>query len=76
MNRLYTYKDEFGSMIEVALMLVMLVIVDKEEEGIVMESREDQGGGSLVHKMYHLHGDGNRGADRLNALKDEGTPPV
>ena len=43
MNRLYTYKDEFGSMIEVALMLVMLVIVDKEEEGIVMESREDQG---------------------------------
>ena len=46
MNRLYTYKDEFGSMIEVALMLVMLVIVDKEEEGIVMESREDQGGGA------------------------------
>ena len=77
MNRLYTYKDEFGSMIEVALMLVMLVIVDKEEEGIVMESREDQGGGSLVHKMYHLHGDANRGADhtieRLNAVKDKET---
>ena len=32
--------DEFGSMIEVALMLVM---VDKEKEEIVLESTEDQG---------------------------------
>ena len=66
--------DEFGSMIEVALMLVM---VDKEKEEIVLESTEDQARESLVHKMYHLHGDANRGADhtteRLNAVKDKET---
>ena len=55
----------------------MLVMVDKEKEEIVLESTEDQGRGSLVHKMYHLHSDANRGADhtieRLNAVKDKET---
>ena len=39
--------DEFGSMIEVALMLVM---VDKEKEEIVLESTEDQAGGAWFTK--------------------------
>ena len=42
--------DEFGSMIEVALMLVMLVMVDKEKEEIVLESTEDQAGGAWFTK--------------------------
>ena len=42
--------DEFGSMIEEALMLVMLVMVDKEKEEIVLESTEDQAGGAWFTK--------------------------
>ena len=37
-------------MIEVALMLVMLVMVDKEKEEIVLESTEDQAGGAWFTK--------------------------